>query len=105
MQADRTDTAVATIVAADAVDKLVALDLIAAAVDSRVVGAGTSAPTIPLAEGVWAQIEIPKFGEPPPLAIDVHATGGLDEARAQARALAATLAEATPWSLSLMFEG
>ncbi|GAA1465100.1 hypothetical protein [Microbacterium thalassium] len=105
MQADRTDTGVATIVAADAVDKLVALDTIATAVGSRIVGAGTPTPTVPLADGVWAQIEIPKFGEPPPLAIDVHATAGLDAARAHARTLADTLANATPWSLSLMFEG
>lgn len=105
MQADRTDTAVATIVAADAVDKLAALATIADAVGSRVIGAGTSTPTIPLADGVWAQIEIPKFGEPPPLAIDVHATSGLEAARHHARRLADTLAHATTWSLSLMFEG
>lgn len=103
MTANPPRAAVATIVAANAVDKLAALQIIADAVGSFVKGAGTSQPAIPLAEGVWIRIEIPKFGEPPPLAIDVHAAGGTERARSEALALMERLRERTPWLLSPTF--
>ncbi len=104
MTAEATETAVATIVADVAVDKLEALETVSRAVGADVRDAGTAVPRIPLADGVWAQIEIPKFGEPPPLAIDVHALAGVDEARRRARELATRLADATGWAITLMFE-
>jgi hypothetical protein len=91
--------AVATLVAADAVDKLSALTTIARAMGAAVVGGGTSRPTIPIGDGVWIEIDIPKFGEPPPLAIDVHATAGPEAARREALALLAVLRRDTGWSL------
>ncbi|MET0297898.1 MAG: hypothetical protein ABW024_10880 [Microbacterium sp.] len=94
----------ATLIAQDAVDKLAALDTIARAVGSVVVGAGTSRPTVPLSEGVWAQIDIPKFGEPPPLAIDVHAVAGREVALRHARDLLGVLQRATSWHLSTDFD-
>lgn len=91
--------ATVTIVAADAVDKLAALATISRVVGAPVNGAGTAAPKIALADGVWVQIEIPKFGEPPPLAIDVHATAGAAAAREHAERLLALLHDHTSWGL------
>ncbi len=91
--------ATATIVAADAVDKLAALATISRVVGAPVSGAGTATPTIALADGVWVQIEIPKFGEPPPLAIDVHAAAGSTVAREHAEHLLALLQRHTAWDL------
>lgn len=98
-----TSAAVATLVAADAIDKLGALAVIALAVDAPVEAAGTARPTIALADGVWIEIEIPKFGEPPPLAIDVHAIDGVDAARRHALGLMQTLRESTVWTLTPAF--
>lgn len=95
----RESPATATLVAADAVDKLAALATISRIVAAPVSGAGTAAPKIPLADGVWVQIEIPKFGEPPPLAIDVHAAAGSPVAREHAERLLALLSDHTPWDL------
>lgn len=96
-------SAVATLVAADAVDKLAALAVIARSVGAAVVGRGTARPTVPLRDGVWVEIDIPKFGEPPPLAIDVHSAAGIEHARREALALLAVLRRDTRWSLTPAF--
>ena len=49
--------------------------------------------------GAWVEIEIPKFGEPPPLAIDVYSTLSDDHARLQALTLLATLEQYTGWNI------
>ena len=100
---DEQRDASATIVVAHAVTKLEALAIIAALVGSAVDGAGTPTPRIALAEGVWAQIDIPKFGEPPPLAVDVWSAQGAAEARRHALALAALLRERAGWSVEPAF--
>ena len=64
--------AVATLVVQVTVTKLDALAVISLAVDSPVLAAGSSRPRIELDGGAWAEVDIPKFGEPPPLAIDVR---------------------------------
>jgi len=87
----------ATIVVRSAVTKLDALAIVALAVDSPVENQRTMRPLVPLAEGAWVEIEIPKFGEPPPLAIDVYSTVSDDHARLQALTLLATLEEYTGW--------
>ena len=81
-------TAVATVVVSDAVTKVDALQVLSVLTGARIVGERTASPRVPLADGAWAEIEIPKFGEAPPLAIDVHAAHDAD-ARAQARAVMA----------------
>ena len=43
--------------------------------------------------------DLGKFGEPPPLAIDVYSTVSDDHARLQALTLLATLEEYTGWSI------
>ncbi|MGC5169701.1 hypothetical protein ACLQ2Q_03510 [Microbacterium sp. DT81.1] len=95
---------VATLVVGDAVTKLDALAIVALTLDAAVENAGTARPFIRLSPSAWAEIEIPKFGEPPPLAIDVYSSSGLADARAQALALAAVLASSTAWAVTPRFD-
>ena len=94
----------ATIVVRSAVTKLDALAIVALAVDAPVRQQRTTRPSVELAptidgRGAWVEIEIPKFGEPPPLAIDVYSTVSDDHARLQALTLLATLEAYTGWSI------
>ncbi len=89
--------AVATLVVQVAVTKLDALAVISLAVDSPVLAAGSARPRIELDGGAWAEVDIPKFGEPPPLAIDVRSPLGIDHARLSALALAAALEREAGW--------
>lgn len=89
----------ATIVVGNAVTKLDGLAIVALTADSSVQNQRTSRPFIPLADGAWAEIEIPKFGEPPPLAIDVYSTVSGDHAKLQALSLMAALGPATGWNM------
>ncbi|MCR2812692.1 MULTISPECIES: hypothetical protein [Microbacterium] len=57
------------------VTKLDALDVIAYVADADVEHAGTAFPRVGLAPDVWAEVQIPKFADPPPLAIDVCSVG------------------------------
>lgn len=89
--------AVATLVVQIAITKIDALAVISLAADSPVVAAGTSRPRVALDAGAWAEVDIPKFGEPPPLAIDVRSPLGLEHARLSALTLAAALERDTGW--------
>lgn len=94
----------ATIVVMSAVTKLDALAIVSLAVDRPVERQRTMRPFVPLAgagygDGAWVEIEIPKFGEPPPLAIDVYSTMSDDHARLQALTLMARLEQYTAWSI------
>ena len=93
----------ATIVVMSAVTKLDALAIVALAVDHPVERQRTMRPYVPLdggyRDGAWAEIEIPKFGEPPPLAIDVYSTISDDHARLQALTLLAGLEQYTGWNI------
>ena len=81
-----------------AITRLDALDAVALAAASVVTDRGTSSARILLAEGAIVTVDIPKFGEAPPLAIDVTAT---DEAAARTAAdeLLFDLSRATDWSI------
>ena len=94
----------ATIVVMSAVNKLDALAIVALAVDSRVEGQQTQRPWIPLGENTWVEIEIPKFGEPPPLAIDVYSSLSDQHAKLTALTLIASLEANTPWRARPDFE-
>ncbi|WP_065571477.1 hypothetical protein [Microbacterium oleivorans] len=61
-----------------------ALETIAFACDGVVEHARTAYPRVSLSPGAWAEVQIPKFADPPPLAIDVCS----DESTAVARAAA-----------------
>lgn len=87
----------ATLVVRNAVTKVDALAIVALAVDRPVTGAGSVQPYIELDGGARVEIEIPKFGEPPPLALDVYSTLGQDHAAMSALALLAALETATAW--------
>lgn len=89
----------ATLVLQLAVPKPEALALIALVLDRAVEGAGTTAPRVPLGDGAWVEVEIPKFGEPPPLAIDVWSSLSIDHARLEALRLAVVLEESVGWSV------
>lgn len=91
------DGGVATLVVQTATTKLDALAVIALAADERVVDAGSARARVLLGDGAWAQVDIPKFGEPPPLAIDVHSPLGVEHARMIALRLASALQEQSGW--------
>ena len=94
----------ATIVVMSAVTKLDALAIVALSVDRPVEQQRTMRPFVPLdgdgfSSGAWVEIEIPKFGEPPPLAIDVYSSISDDHARLQALTLMARLEQYTGWGI------
>lgn len=99
----------ATIVVMSAVTKLDALAIVALAVDRPVERQRTMRPYVPLdgaghRNGAWAEIEIPKFGEPPPLAIDVYSRVSDDHSRLQALTLMARLEQYTGWNIRPDFD-
>lgn len=81
-----------------AVSKLDALDVIAFVCDGAVEHAGTAYPRVGLAANAWAEVEIPKFGDPPPLVIDVCSDASLALPRAERDRLAAGL-ERVGWAV------
>jgi hypothetical protein len=83
---------VVTLVVDMPVTKLDALDVIAFAADSWVEHAGTAYPRVSLAPGAWAEVQIPRFADPPPLAIDVCSDVSGELAAVQADRLSAALA-------------
>jgi hypothetical protein len=90
---------VATLVADIHATKPEALGIIAAALDATVQGAHTASAFVPLPHGGRIEVDIPKFGEAPPLAIDVHDPRGAAEARTAAQSLLELLSTATAWPL------
>lgn len=93
----------ATLVVDEAITKLDALAAISRTLGAPVQRPGTSRPFITVGEDAWAEIEIPKFGEAPPLAVDVYSTTSLADAEASALALMAELAAAMDWTIRPMF--
>ena|ERR1700709_2140973 len=89
----------ATIILYQAISKLDTLAVISLAVETPVENAKLGRPMIPLADGAWVEVELPKLGEPPPLAIDVYSTVSTDQARLQALTLVATLQRLTAWDV------
>jgi hypothetical protein len=87
----------ATIVVQAHVTKPDALRVIAQAAGSTVQDAATAHPFVPLVGGGRVEVEIPKFGEAPPLAIDVFSPQSEEQARGSALALQAALATVTDW--------
>jgi hypothetical protein len=92
----------ATLVVDEEITKLDALDAVSDALQTPIQRAGTSSPFVTVGEE-WAEVEIPKFGEAPPLAIDVYSTRSLADAQTSALALMAQLAATTGWVIRPMF--
>ncbi|RKT31265.1 hypothetical protein DEU34_3204 [Microbacterium sp. AG1240] len=82
---------VVTLVVDVPITKLDALDVIAFAADSVIEHAGTAWPRVGLAPNVWAEVQIPRFADPPPLAIDVCSDASLEAAAVEAQRLDAAL--------------
>lgn len=93
----------ATLVVAEAITKLEALDAIARAVDRPIQQPRTARPFVALDGDARAEIEIPKFGEAPPLAIDVFSARSREHAESSALSLMALLAGSTSWRITPMF--
>jgi hypothetical protein len=90
---------VATLVADASATRPEALGIIAAVLDVSVQGAHTAHAWVPLPHGGRVEVDIPKFGEAPPLAIDVYDPRGPVEARTAAQWLLDLLADSTSWRL------
>lgn len=95
---------VVTLVVDMPVTKIDALDVIAFAADSAVEHAGTAFPRVGLAPNVWAEVQIPKFADPPPFAIDVCSDVSIDAAAVQARRLDTALTR-LGWTVRLPRSG
>ena len=93
---------VATVVADTATTKLDALTIIANAAEGVISDAGTPRAAVALPSGARALIEIPKFGEPPPLTIDVLSTDSADAARSEAESLREVIAAVTGWEVRVL---
>lgn len=91
---------VVTLVVNMPVTKLDALDVIAFVADGSVQHPGTASPRVSLAPNVWAEVQIPKFADPPPLAIDVCSDASSELAMRHARRLAAAL-ERLEWRVRI----
>ena len=100
---DSAGAGLATLVVNATLSRIDALASVALAIDSHVVGAGTADAHVVLARGERAYIEIPRFGEPPPLAIDVVSDVGVEEARMAALELLIALTNSTPWEIRPTF--
>lgn len=91
---------VVTLVVNLPITKLDALDVIAFAADSTIEHAGTAHPRVGLAPNVWAEVQIPKFADPPPIAIDVCSDVSREFALQHARRLGAAL-ENMAWTVRI----
>lgn len=61
-------------------------------------------PVMVIDATTWLTIDIPKFGEAPPLTLDVWSSVSVDEARKHANALASKIAENLGWTVNTDFE-
>jgi hypothetical protein len=75
-----------------------ALEVIAFVSDGVVENARTAFPRVGLAPNVWAEVQIPRFADPPPLAVDVCSDASAEAARVEAERLAAAL-ERVGWTV------
>lgn len=91
---------VTTLVVDLPIAKLDALDVIAFVADSAVEAARTAFPRVPLEPGAWAEVQIPRFGDPPPFAVDVCSDASAELSRTAAARLAEAL-ERVGWSVRL----
>jgi hypothetical protein len=89
---------VVTLVVDLPITKLDALDTIAFVADGTVEHAGTAFPRIALGPGAWAEVQIPRFADPPPLAVDVCSDVSPERAGEAARRLTVAL-ERVGWTI------
>lgn len=87
----------AAIVCDVAVTKREALELVAGLCGVSIQDPESTTPFVVTDPVSRAQIEIPKFGEPPPLAIDIWSTESVEHARTIANDLCAQISGQTGW--------
>ena len=80
------------------ITKLDALDVIAFVSDGAVENAGTAYPRVPVGRNAWAEVQIPRFADPPPFAVDVCSDASIEVARVAAVRLAEAL-ERVGWTV------
>lgn len=80
------------------ITKLDALDVIAFVSDGAVENAGTAYPRVPVGRNAWAEVQIPRFADPPPVAIEVCSDASIEVARVAAVRLADAL-ERVGWTV------
>ena len=91
---------VVTLVVDMPVTKLDALDVIAFVSDGAVDNAGTAYPRVPVGQNAWAEVQIPRFADPPPVAVDVCSDASFEVARVAAVRLASAL-ERVGWTVAV----
>ena len=87
-----------TLVVDMAITKLDALDVIAFVSDGVVENAGTAVPRVHVGPNAWAEVQIPRFADPPPVAIDVCSDVSREVASVAAARLAGAL-ERVGWTV------
>jgi len=90
---------VATIVIHEAITKLDALAVIATAEGARMMDANSANPVVVLASGSRVGVDVPKFGEAPPMAVDVFSDVSADRARGDATAIQNFLQTSSRWKV------
>lgn len=91
---------VATLVIYDKVTKLDVLEAVARVCSAEVAQPGTAGAHVPLTDTSWLEVEVPKFGEDGPLAIDVVSQGLSDEALKFAAQIRDSLIRDMGWNIS-----
>jgi hypothetical protein len=81
-----------------------ALAVIALVSDGEVTDPGSADPRVWLGPQSWAVVELPRFAEPPPFAINVCSTRSLAAAHEEAARLAVAL-ERVGWRVEPLGEG
>lgn len=82
------------------ITKLDALEVIAFVSDGSVENAGTAFPRVLAGRNVWAEVQIPRCADPPPVAIHVCSDASVEVARVGAARLASAL-ELVGWSVQV----
>jgi hypothetical protein len=81
-----------------AITKLDALEVIAFVSDGVVENKGTAFPRVHVGKNAWAEVQIPRFADPPPVAVDVCSDASIEVARVEAARLAGAL-ERVGWTV------
>ena len=89
---------VVTLVVDMPITKLDALEVIAFVSDGAVENARTAYPRVPVGPNVWAEVQIPRFADPPPIAVDVCSDASTEAAHVAAVRLAHAL-EGVGWTV------
>lgn len=90
---------VATIVIHEAITKLEALATIAEVVGAHIQNPDSAQPVIVMASGSRVRIDVPKFGEAPPMAVDVCSGTSTETARIDATYVCERLEQSTTWKV------